>query len=45
MSTVAAILIFAALFAVFGLLRPRRDCGGDCGACLSVCHSKETDHG
>lgn len=32
-TTLLSIVAFALLFALFGLLRPRAGCGGDCGAC------------
>ena len=40
MTEVFAVLAFAALFAVFGLVRPRAGCSGDpagCGRCGETC--------
>jgi hypothetical protein len=33
MSALLPILGVSALFVVFGLFRPKRDCGGQCGTC------------
>ncbi len=43
MSTLTVMLAFAALFVVFAAVRQPRDCGGDCGACLSACRPKENE--
>ena len=43
MTTVAAILVFAVLFAAFGLVRQERRCGGSCGACVGACE-RLSDH-
>jgi hypothetical protein len=32
-TTLISIAAFALLFALFGLLRPRAGCGGNCAAC------------
>lgn len=37
MITLLGILACAALFALFGALHQRADCGGSCGACGGVC--------
>jgi hypothetical protein len=45
MSTLIAILVCAALFAVFALARIRHtDCGGSCGSCTHACSRGEEDH-
>jgi hypothetical protein len=33
MSTLLPVLGISALFVVFGLFRPKRDCGGHCSSC------------
>lgn len=38
------ILTVAALFAVYGLVRPRAGCGGSCGMCEKSCGSSEAHH-
>jgi len=42
MSALLPILGFAALFVVFGLFRPKRDCGGNCGSCEGACEYTES---
>ena len=42
MSTVLAVLGLALLFAVFGLVRPRHDCGASCGHCAGSCKYGES---
>ena len=40
MTEILAVLAFAGLFAVFGVLRPRAGCSGDpagCGRCGETC--------
>lgn len=41
MTAALAVLAFAALFALFGLLRPKPGCGSDCGACPGGCRVLE----
>lgn len=43
MTALLAILVFAALFAVYGLLRPRFGCRGACGACDRPCNLTESN--
>jgi hypothetical protein len=38
------IALVAVLFAVFGFLRPRAGCGGNCGMCAKSCGSSEPHH-
>jgi hypothetical protein len=40
----AAIFTVAVLFAIFGFLRPRAGCGGNCGMCAKSCGSSESHH-
>jgi heterodisulfide reductase subunit C len=35
----------AALFIIFGLLRPARECSGDCGSCTGACPSGRPTEG
>ena len=37
MSALLPILGMALLFVAFGLLKPRRRCGGQCGGCETSC--------
>jgi hypothetical protein len=39
MTSALSILFLALLFGVYGLLRPRGGCGGNCGACARACHT------
>jgi hypothetical protein len=39
-----AIVAVAALFVLFGLVRPRGGCTHNCGMCAHTCGSTETDH-
>jgi hypothetical protein len=39
-----AILAVAALFAVYGFVRPRAGCSHDCGMCDTACASSERQH-
>lgn len=42
MTYVAGILICAALFMLFGLIRPRTECNGNsCGGCAGLCHRRD----
>lgn len=45
MTTILGILACAALFALFGVLRQRADCGGSCGACGGHCERRLTATG
>jgi len=38
-----SILAVAALFVVFGLVRPRAGCAGGCGGCGGTCTSRDGD--
>jgi hypothetical protein len=43
MTEILAVLAFAGLFALFGVLRPRAGCSGDpagCGRCGEICTKK-----
>lgn len=44
MSILAAMGAMAGLFILFGLLRPKRECGaeGGCAGCGAVCHRRPT---
>lgn len=45
MSTLIAILIVVALFVVFGVLKPKVGCSGDCGACgKNTCSTSKANH-
>ena len=35
----------AALFVLFALLRPAKECSGDCGACTGACPSERSTEG
>jgi hypothetical protein len=37
------ILLAAALFAIYGFLRPRGGCAHNCGMCTKTCGSTEPD--
>jgi hypothetical protein len=39
-----AILAVGALFAVYGLVRPRAGCTHNCGFCAKACGAPEHDH-
>ena len=41
MNTIAAIFLFAALFAAFGFVKHRPDCGSNCGGCSIPCELRE----
>jgi hypothetical protein len=41
---VTTIVIVAALFAVYGFLRPRDGCKHNCGMCSKTCGSAEHHH-
>jgi hypothetical protein len=41
MATALSILGFALLFALFGVLRPRRRCQSNCGGCSSACNATD----
>lgn len=43
MTAFAAIGVSALLFVVYGLVRWRKKCGSDCGACASPCTLPESD--
>jgi hypothetical protein len=44
-TTVAAIVAFALLFALFGALRPRAGCGGHCKGCAGTsCSLSKSSH-
>lgn len=43
MTEMIAVLGFAALFALYGVLRPKRSCTRDCGACHAACHRLESN--
>ena len=45
MTTLGSILLAALLFAVFGTVRLRSGCGGDCGHCDHSCDLEEIGHG
>jgi bacterioferritin-associated ferredoxin len=38
------ILSAAVLFMLFGLLRPRAGCGGNCGMCRNACDEEQGKH-
>jgi hypothetical protein len=38
------ILTVAVLFVLFGFLRPRTGCGGNCGMCAKSCESSAESH-
>jgi hypothetical protein len=42
MSALLPILGFSLLFVVFGLFRPKHDCGGQCGLCEGTCAYTES---
>jgi hypothetical protein len=44
MTTVLSIIGFAVLFALFGALRPRRQCSGGCSGCSNSCGRSEDGH-
>lgn len=47
MTYLIGILVCAALFLLFGLLRPAeagRGCGGNCGVCSHACDTSEAEH-
>ena len=46
MSAVVGVLAVALLFALFGLLRPRRGCDGQCDSCVGTgtCTYVESEH-
>lgn len=46
MTALAGILGAALLFALFGVLKPRRSCDGHCGTCTGAgaCSYMESDH-
>jgi len=37
MATVIAMALCAALFVVFTVFRPKRECTGNCGSCVGSC--------
>lgn len=42
MTYLAGIVICAALFVLFGVVRPRTQCNGaSCGACGAACHRRD----
>ena len=41
MTALGSIALAALLFAVFGTVRIRPDCGGNCGHCDTVCTAAE----
>jgi hypothetical protein len=43
MTELIAVFVVAALFALFGMLRPERSCARDCGACHGACHRLESN--
>jgi hypothetical protein len=41
MTYIAGVVLCAALFMLFGILRPRTECNGSsCGACGAACHRR-----
>jgi hypothetical protein len=44
MTIVITLIAFAALFALAGVLRPRRGCNHDCGACPAACSLDRQEH-
>jgi hypothetical protein len=42
MTAIFSIAALAVLFVVYALVRPRHDCGSDCGACAHPCHPGES---
>ena len=44
MTALLSVLAFAALFALAGLLRSKRACASNCGACSGGCHRLESNH-
>ena len=45
MTLVLGITACAVLFALFGVLRQRADCGGSCGACAGHCERRPAANG
>lgn len=43
MNTLISILLLGVLFAVFGLVQHKPDCGSNCGGCPTPCDLKERE--